>query len=84
MTQDRLRELETEFNKSREMSQQLRDLIASCCSGDIRDFYTYLLMKEDEFDSFVLYEAITGWWTDATAIVELMCSRSYAQLRRCR
>ena len=84
MTRDRLRELEVAFNKSREIGQQLRELIVNCCSGDIRDFYSYLLMEEDEFDSFVLHEAIHGWWTDATAIVELMCSRNFAQLRKCR
>ncbi len=64
-------------------STNIRTVIADTCSGDMRDFLTYLVMDNAEFDSFVLSEALNGWWVDAAAIVEVLTARNYWQLQAC-
>jgi hypothetical protein len=45
-----------DFAYSTKYATNIRTVVADTCSGDMRDFLTYLMMDNAEFDSFVKRE----------------------------
>jgi annexin A7/11 len=62
----------------------LKEYIEREMGGNLETFFTYMQMSEQEFDSYILHKAFTGFGTNEAAIIEIVCTQSYARLAAAR
>ena len=61
----------------------IKDLISET-SGNFKNILVALMMTPDEFDAYCLNLAMKGLGTDDGALIEILCSKSNAQMKNIR
>lgn len=80
-------------HRSNDQRQQIKAMFKTCFGKDLihdlkselggrfEDTVIGLMMKKDEYDAYELKRAMRGLGTDEDAMIEILCSRSNAEIR---